>query len=249
IVALGNELVGIPCMLFLSSGHERNLLGLQARIDSAQFNIKSKLFERDMVRDVLLQITPRWPLSKGNVTIRDGCEFEEMDILVADPSSRTLLVCELRWMLQPGDPREVQNRKKACWEKVDQLRRKVQWLSARVAAALKSAFGIEGPTEDKWQVEGVVAIQTFGGALSRHEKFPIMTTRLFELGMQQATSLRLFTAWSQSLCWLPQENLHFRIVPQEFELRGLGKCLAAHGMEKVCPAETYFNFASESLKN
>lgn len=164
IIALGNGLVGIPCLLFLSSNYERNLLGLQARIGGAKFNAMSKLFENNMVRDFLKEILPRWSLSKGNVTIRNGGEFEEMDLLVVDPASRTLLVCELRWMLQPGDPREVQNRKKVCWEKVDQLQRKVQWLRTRVATAL-GVLGIENSHEEGWEVQGVVAIQTFGGAL------------------------------------------------------------------------------------
>lgn len=68
-------------------------------------------------------------------------------------------------MLQPGDPREVQNRKKACHEKVTQVARKVQWLQPR-AHALLDVLGIEVANSDAWQVEGVVVIKTFGGTLS-----------------------------------------------------------------------------------
>lgn len=246
IVALGNGLVGIPCLLFLSSNYERNLLGLQARIESAKFNVMSKLFESNMVRELLEEILPRWSLSKGNVTIRNGGEFEEMDLLVADPASRTLLVCELRWMLQPGDPREVQNRKKVCREKVDQLQRKVHWLRTRVATAL-SVLGLENSREEEWEVQGVVVIQTFGGTLSRSEEFPIMTARLFALGITQATSLRQFATWSQSLRWLPQENVHFRVVPQEVQLDVLGKRLVVSGIEKLCSVKAYTEFVTQSL--
>jgi hypothetical protein len=149
-------------------------------------------------------------------------------------------------MLQPGDPREVQNRKKVCWEKVTQLERKVQWLHLRVAAAL-NVFDMENADNEDWQVHGVVVIQTFGGTLSKKENFPIMTARLFALGLGQATTLRHFVTWSQSLHWLPQEDIHFRVVPQEVNLSTLGKRLVVQGIEKLCSSRAYAEFAKKSL--
>lgn len=245
IVALANGLVAVPCLLYLSSNYERNLLGLQARIDSNTFDSMSKLFEADMVRDLLEMIRPRWPLARGNLTLRADGGFEEIDLLIADPGSRTILACELRWMLQPGDPREVQNRKKACREKVGQLARKVQWLQTRAHLAL-DALGATYADATEWNIEGVVVIKTFGGTLSNNAKLPIMTERIFVQGMQNASSLHHFAGWSQSLGWLPQEGVHFRIVPQEMPLNALGKHLVAFGIEKLCPLRTYVEFV-ESL--
>lgn len=248
LVSLGQGLIGVPCMLFLSSNHERNLLSLQARIESSAFNTMSKLFERDMVRDLLEEVKPHWALSMGNATVRVGGEFEEIDLLVADPSSRTLLVCELRWMLGPGDPREVQNRKKVCWEKVEQLQRKVQWLRPRAAIALENEFKICGASARDWQVHGIVVIKTFGGALSKRDEFPIMTARLFTLGIKKAVSLAQFASWSQSLCWLPQEGIHFQVLPREIELLVLGKRLISRGMEKLGTPWAYTDFVERTLK-
>lgn len=246
IVALGNGLLAVPCLLFLSSNYERNLLGLQARIDSNKFDSMSKLFETDMVRDLLKAIQPRWPLAKGNLTIRADGGFEEIDLLVADPTCRTILVGELRWMLQPGDPREVQNRKKACREKVGQLARKMQWLQPRIGQAM-NALGLDASDSGDWRIEGVVVIKTFGGTLSNNARLPIMTERVFVQGMQHASSLRHFADWSQSLRWLPREDVHFRIVPQEMPLSALGKRLVAFGIEKLCPLRTYVEFVDQSL--
>lgn len=246
IIPLGDGMVGIPCLMFLSSNYERNLLSLQARIDSSTFDSKSKLFEDGMVRDLLQKILPRWPLAKGNVTVRSDGKFEEIDLLIADPSSQTLLVCELRWMLQPGDPREVNNRKKVCWEKVQQLARKVSWLRQRKEAAL-SVLNIEGVDTQTWQVEGVVVIQTFGGALSRKPEFPIMPSAGFVQGIEHADSLRHFASWSQSLSWLPQEGVHFRMVPQEMDLSALSKPLVVSGIEKLCSPQKYANFVKQSV--
>ncbi|AKC78407.1 hypothetical protein XB05_06470 [Xanthomonas arboricola] len=246
IVALTNGLVAVPCLLYLSSNYERNLLGLQARIDSKRFDSMSKLFEVDMVHDLLEMIRPRWPFVKGNQTLRADGGFEEIDLLVADPGSQTVLVCELRWMLQPGDPREVQNRKNACREKVGQLARKVQWLQPRIRLAL-DVLGVAPAAMAEWRIEGVIVIKTFGGTLSNNPKLPIMTERIFMQGMQNASSLRHFADWSQSLGWLPQEGVHFRIVPQEIHLSGLSKHLVALGMEKLCPMRTYVKFVERSL--
>lgn len=247
IVALGNGQMAVPCLLYLSSNYERNLLGLQARIDSKTFDSMSKLFEANMVRDLLETIRPRWPLAKGNLTLRAEGRFEEIDLLIADPSSRTILVCELRWMLQPGDPREVQNRKNACREKVGQLARKLQWLQARTRLAL-DALGIASVDVAEWRIEGVVVIKTFGGTLSNNARLPLMTERIFVQGIQNASSLRQFADWSQSLRWLPKESEHFRVVPQEMPLSALGKHLVAFGIEKLCPLRTYVEFVERSLE-
>ncbi|MFM0114999.1 hypothetical protein [Paraburkholderia nemoris] len=246
IIALGNGLMAIPCLMFLSSNYERNLLGLQARIDSSTFDTMSKLFESNMVHDLLLEIAPRWPFVKGNITVRANGNSEEIDLLVADLSSRTLLACELRWMLQPGDPREVQNRKKVCHQKVSQIARKAQWLQSQIQAGL-DVLGVKVTGTDSWRVEGVVVIKTFGGTLSRDTRYPIITERIFIQGMQHATSLMHFANWSQSLCWLPKEEVHFRVVPQEMPLDTLGKHLVGLGMEKLCSQRTYTEFVKQSL--
>ena len=247
IVALGNGQLAIPCLMYLSSNYERNLLGLQARIDSNTFDSMSRLFETKMVRELLTEIGPRWPFAKGNITIRVDGGFEEIDLLIADPASRTILVCELRWMLQPGDPREVQKRKKVCQEKVTQVARKVEWWKSRVHAPL-DVLGIEAGNSDAWQIEGVVVMKTFGGTLSGNARYPIMTERVFVQGMQRATSLSHFADWSQSLRWLPQEDVHFCIVPNyEVRLRSLGKNLAIPGMEKLCTPRAYAEFVNQSL--
>lgn len=246
IVHLASGVLGLPCVLYLSSNYERNLLGLQARIDRRAFDGQSNLFEREMVAGLLTELAPRWPLLKGNVRIREQGRSEEIDLLVADQTTKTLLACELRWMLQPGDPREVQQRKAACCEKVPQLARKVDWLVPRVHAGL-AALGILKDDPDGWSVEGVVVIKTFGGTLSPDQRYPILTEDIFIRGMKGASSLRQFAMWSQSLGWLPQEGRHFRVVPQDLELSVLGKRLTALGIEKLSSLHEYSDFVHGTL--
>jgi hypothetical protein len=247
IVPLGEGRIAIPCLLFLSSNYERNLLTLQARRDAPIFDRLSGLFEEAMVSGLLPIAKKRWPDAKENVTVRDGQEFEEIDLLVPDLKCKTLLVCELRWMLQPGDPREVLNRKKVCREKVEQLERKMQWLSVRKPIALQS-LGLNGEDAAEWQYAGVVSVDAFGGVLSPNAELPVLPNKVFKQGLEKASSLREFVLWSKSLRWLPKEGVHFGIVTQTTELPGFEKPLVTLGIEKLCSPMAYSAFVDRSLE-
>ena len=248
LVPLGDGYLALPAMLFLSSNHERNLLSLQARIEPVEFNGMSQKFERDMIGALFRKIKPRWQLSKDNVTVRIDGKSEEIDLLIADPSSKTLLICELRWMLGPGEPREVQNRKKVCGEKVEQLRRKVEWIRHRIPTVLEKQFEMDGTCTGDWRAAGVVVINNFGGTVSRQAEFPIMRDDLFLLGMMEVTSLAQFASWSQSLTWLPQEDIHFQIHAREEEYMVCGKKLISKGLERLATRDAYEHFVRQTLR-
>jgi len=247
IVSLGEGRVAIPCLLFLSSNYERNLLTLQARIDPPSFDRLSGLFEEAMVSELLSLAKKRWSGAKENVTIRDGNEFEEIDLLIPALESKTLLVCELRWMLQPGDPREVHNRKKVCREKVEQLQRKMQWLSVRRVITLQSlGLSVEGAAE--WQLAGIVCVDAFGGVLSPNAELPVLPKKIFKQGLEKASSLKAFVLWSKSLHWLPKEDEHFRIVTQTTDLPGFDKPLVTLGIDNLSSPISYSAFVDRSLE-
>ncbi|MCG7872676.1 MAG: hypothetical protein JAZ11_11300 [Candidatus Thiodiazotropha lotti] len=247
LIPLGVGRIGIPCMHFLSSNQERNLLSLQARVQQTKFDALSDLFEKEMVARLEARLRTRWPLLSSNVNLTFDGVTEEVDLLIADPESCTLLVCELRWMLQPGDPREVQNRKRVCWQKVDQLERKVQWLQLHAFEAIRHVFNVSGDVGNtgSWNVVGVVVIENFGGTRSSKAKLPIMTSALFELGVLNATSLEQFGEWSQSLVWLPQEGLHFEVKPYETAI--LGRTLNSFAMERLQTRRDYREFVLSTI--
>lgn len=247
IVPLGEGRVAIPCLLFLSSNFERNLLSLQARVDPADFDKLSAKFECEMVADLLPLAGRRWPNAQANIVIRDGKEFEEIDLVIPEPESKTLLICELRWMLQPGDPREVRNRKKVCLEKIAQLQRKMKWLDDRKSIVLQS-LGLSVVDANVWTFSGVVSIEAFGGTLSPSPELPLLPNMLFKQGLEKSSSLKGFVKWSQSLCWLPKEGEHFRVVTEKTELPGFDKPLVTLGIEKLCSRLTYGTFVDRSIE-
>ena len=95
----GDELL-VPCMHILSSKGGRNLLSLHARVDEKSFNSQSAAFEQAMVEDLAALASGRFPL------IRTQFNFAptgEIDLVIVDDRSATILIGELRWMIPPGD--------------------------------------------------------------------------------------------------------------------------------------------------
>ncbi|MFL9910438.1 hypothetical protein [Paraburkholderia sp. RL17-337-BIB-A] len=125
IVPLGAKMLAIPCIHFLSSHAERNVLSLMARTETVQFNSQSSLFEKGVVgRLAATASVPANCAMLVNRTFRGGGKEEEIDVLLIDEVSHHILVCELRRILPPADPKEVRSRKSECLKKVRQLRRK-----------------------------------------------------------------------------------------------------------------------------
>jgi hypothetical protein len=219
IVPLAAGTVAIPCLHLLSSDQPRNLLSLFARTDSATFNSQSHLFESYMVAALRCCAPPAGVLVQANCNVAIDGDEEEIDAIFISERERRIVLCELRWMLGPGDPREVQNRKRVCLEKVAQLKRKVELVSKRPDVLAATIFGLK-PAAIDWIVDGVVLIAGFAGTRSPHLRFPIMPVRLFELALNQASSLAALTEWCQELSWLPKEGRHFTVIEQEIPLEG-----------------------------
>lgn len=248
LLSLDADTFAVPCIHYLSSNQERNLLSLQARVDAGRFDAQSGLFEKAMVTKLEAALRERWPLLRCNVRLKMASVTEEIDFLVVDTECRTLLVCELRWMLSPGDPREVQNRKRVCREKVAQLERKIQYLQLHAVEALRRVIpsAIDSNDKHSWNVMGVVVIENFGGMRSANPKIPVMPLGVFKVGMLRASSLLHFGMWSRSLTWLPQEGLHFETHTEEVRLSGI--TLNYPGGSHTISCQQYLEFVSGTLR-
>jgi hypothetical protein len=243
-IPLGNGHLAVPCIHVMTSDQERNLLSLQARIDSASFNSQSWRFERDMVASLLAQQHVDSIQSLTNVKLQVQQTEEEIDAVLIDRVARQLLMCELRWMLPPGDPREVQNRKAEALKKVDQLARKVEGVARDPSAAVSQLLGPDsGATEGDWTVTGVVLIAGYGGTRSPSARFPIIPVTLFERALSRAGSLAELSSWCLGLKWLPVEGKHFKVISMTLELSG-SIPLIVEGMDST---EFSLNYPDDAL--
>lgn len=245
LIKLSKGQIALPCLHIISSHLERNLLTLQARQNPRLFDSQSKLFEIKMTEDLLSKIKYRWPVNKTNAHITLANTTEELDLILVDTASKSIFIGELRWILPPGDPREVQNKKKACNEKVNQLQRKINWAKENLNELLKKAFEIDH--EPTWEVYGAVIIEGFGGARSTDDNIPVIVKYIAELGLLNAVTIRHFGQWSRSLAWIPQEGVHYEKGHDRIETNE--EPIEFSTSSILCTPEEYREFLVESLRN
>ena len=245
IVTLHDSLVGIPCLFYLTSNFERNLLSLQARIDKRRFDEQSHAFERRMVDDLKRWAEERWDVARCNVTVRARGQQEEVDLFIVDFASKTISACELRWMLQPGDPNEIHNRITVCREKATQLQRKLTFLHSVGIEYLLNRLGITMPS-DGWVLRGVVIVEGYGGSASELSTIPVVPTSIFKQVCERSSTLAQACDFLTSLSWLPQESMHFTLGPVEAEL-GPWK-LETPGIHINASYETYEKYVDATFE-
>ncbi|WP_438851163.1 hypothetical protein [Brevundimonas nasdae] len=203
--------------LILTSNWPRNILSLHARVDPRSFNSQSHSFEYEMITRLEIIMRSDWPhWSNKNLPIAPG--FEEIDLIVADPKSGTLLLCEARWMIQPGDVREVLQRKKALREKVQQAERKRDSVRANLPAVIAT---LNLDASINWSVQAIVLIDNFGGAPSSKADIPIVHRKVFAHAVPTAPTLELLHSVLSTDSWLPRNGADYQRVYEEFDLGGM----------------------------
>lgn len=112
-----NEIIA-GCLNLLTCRQDRNLLALHARVSPTSFDRQSEIFEKNMIASLAAVTQQRKFAYRCNINIPENSDAGDLDFVLADKRTKTLIIAELRWMIQPGDPREIINRAKACKEKV-----------------------------------------------------------------------------------------------------------------------------------
>ena len=207
VISIWGRFLLVPAILLLSSNFPRNLLSLHARVDSRSFDGQSHLFEDQMSAHVEQAVRNRFPRFWTHKFLPDRNHVGEVDLLVVDESTKTILLGELRWLLAPGDPREVNNRKKVCGEKVVQLRKKVVAAREVMAQVLRS-FQV-GNDHTAWNVAGVVIVDGYTALGAEPRELPVVPRQIFQIGLSRCKGLNELHAWLCSHKWLPQERTHF----------------------------------------
>jgi hypothetical protein len=246
LVPLGSQQFGVAGIGLLSSNVERNLLTLQARLEPRLFDSQSSLFEVEMTNKLADVFRQKWKLVEANRTFKLGSTREELDLLICEPDTKTVLLLELRWILPPADPREVQTKKRTCFQKVDQAERKLASARGNLANLMDSAFGINLESPGEWSVYGAVVIQGFGGACSQCELIPIVPDWVLEAGVRTTRSLQRLAEWTKSLDWLPVNGRDFTAQEDPSVLLDIN--VKYPGIAPTRPGRDYLKDATATLR-
>lgn len=210
-LATGGLLI-VPCYHILNSNIQRNLLALLAKTEPKRFDSQSSCFEDQMI-SIIEPLLKNWQFHLLNTEFSVNKVKEEIDVLILDEINKTILLLEFRWILQPGDAREVHNKIKATSSKVNQLSRKVDFFEKNLVQNIKRGFdgAVNVGNASEWNVHGIVVIQGFGGTGSHLDEIPIITLDIFRKGLREFKCLHSLYLWIKGLSWLPEEGKHFEI--------------------------------------
>jgi len=217
IVPLDAGAVAIAPLTTMGSDLQRNILSLHARYDKASFDAQSGLFEERMVQQVSLAVSQSRFSRAENLTFGVGRRREEIDVVVVDAKEKFIALLELRWMLPPGDPREVMHRLRVGSEKVEQVHRKVAFGKEHTRLLLH-ALGRADDGSD-WQVAGAVVLDGFVGRESEDRRdLPVVPLEIVRRSIRLFTSLRQWHAWLRAKDWLPTADRDFVVEPWELNV-------------------------------
>lgn len=209
LIPAGNGYLLLAPIQIAYANFERNVLSLHARIDPTTFDRSSQAFEREMTGTIRQFVSPRYMTFVTNVMIGGT----EVDLVIADESSRTILVCELKRTIEPADVREiVRRRKKELPRKLEQLGIKVKAVNDRRIDVL-SRCGISTNSvgnSPPWEICGVVVVDGYyGRPYPVDNAAKIVPQVVFEIGLAQCRDLHVLYRWLASESWLPMRGEHY----------------------------------------
>jgi hypothetical protein len=198
LIAVAPGTVAVPALLTVTSGVERNFLSLIARIDKRAFDGASRYTVRT------------------RFYVPNRRDVGDIDLLILDTQSRCALVCELRWMLPPGETREVENRLAVVPRKAAQAVKKSTAFRESIEACLAT---LKIDATGTWLVQPIVILDGFPGLSS--DGVRVVTRRLFSTGLRYTTSLTGLLTWLDSDAFVPKEGVHYRLMKTSTSLGGV----------------------------
>lgn len=217
LIRLSNGSLLVGCLNVLTSKQDRNLLSLHARVNKGTFDSQSSIFERLMIGRIEGIANERKFDYKVNFHIPGARNVGDLDVVFCDSRAKTLLICELRWMLQPGDAREIILKAKSCSEKIPKITLKTAKAREKIDDLL-ARFDIKPMGPSEWNVCGLVVVDGYAGIKSYDDEYPIIPLDIFLEGLNIFTRMDRLHVWARGLTWLPQKDKHFTTEVSSIDL-------------------------------
>jgi hypothetical protein len=217
-VPVGPGRIALPGIFIVSSRHRRNLLSLQTRVAKGAFDSASGVFEQLMTKDIIERIGSL-VVCRPDVWVPSSSDAEQVDLLLADPINNFILVCELRWMLMPGDPREVHQRIGDFGKKVAQAERKLSTARGAIPE-VQAILGLDAQRD--WKLGAIVIVDGMAGIPSPKPNFiPIVAKEIFIKVLTLTKDLNRAHAVFCSPLWLPHEGSDYQGTYEDAEVCGV----------------------------
>jgi len=213
-----NDTLSVIPVLLAFAEVERNFLALMSKVARREFDAASAVFAINMTDNLEREAQKKGWLVRQEFQVLSMFEVGPIDLIMADPRSRTLLILELRWTLRPGDVHEALDRIGLVDQKVAQVQRKARVVHENQAEVLSALHEVSGGS--LWETVSAVIIDGFLGRGSSSPETPVMPERTFLRLLDQSESVAELVCSMRDERWRMVEGVDFMRETNGFTFRG-----------------------------
>lgn len=142
IISLNKDNIAIVPHVLMLSNPERNLISLLAKKQDSNYSRLSNLLETLMQKEIDEVVNKRQDIiSKKNIQINNS--LPDIDYLIYSPQSRSVLICELKWLNEPDSPKEVFSREDEIEKGCEQVRKLSEYFEQEGTRFIAKLLDIE----------------------------------------------------------------------------------------------------------
>jgi hypothetical protein len=149
---------------------------------------------------------PNWHTWFGSIPGRP--RLPDIDLSIIDHKEKTCLVIELKWFIDPAEPREVLEKSEEVKKGIFQLLQ-LKGALAGCDQALFKCLGIDSTYAIGF---AVVSANWIGHATEQHPEIPVIREHHFKKKMSAVKNLSETIGWLGARRYLPIEGVHYEIV-------------------------------------
>lgn len=243
LIDFNDKLIICP-QTVMSLNYERNALSLHLRVAKKNFDSQSYKFENGMITRFSEKIGKRFKYDTNfHLANRAG---GEIDAIIIDELSKTIVICELKWVLTPADPNEILKKYSESEHKISQAIIKSEE-AKRQKRYILNRFNIKSESLDDWKVYPFALFENFPG-IEGDPKDGIIALPMYMFFniLNHTISLRVFCDFIKSGAWLPVEDLHYKKTKETFTFGGLQ--IEIGQIEVIDLAEYLFEYIPYSIQ-
>jgi hypothetical protein len=223
IFEFGGNTLAVSNWLFHVSHIERNVWDLvsikRPQLHSRLRNLKETSWIEELqqkTQQIGLKLYP-------SIKFEFGGQKSDLDLLIIDRKTRFALVCELKWLLQPGRISGVLNNDNEIRKGIKQAQFALDWMRS-LPSQLVQRTGFSPDELSEFEFRPLVLCKnTLASGFLRQPGVPVINERLFDwvLGDPHKKDLKALWNVGEELSYLPKEGKHFDTIDASTEFGGI----------------------------
>jgi hypothetical protein len=223
IFPLATKILAVSNWLVHVSNMERNLWDLTSikrpELHSRLRNLKEKSW--------IQELRQRAPELGLNIYPTIKFEFEgqksDLDALIIDKNCRFGLICQLKWLIQPGRISGVIYNDREIEKGIEQAELALKWARSN-PTGLAQRIDLRAADLTQYEFAPIVLCKsTLASGYLRRPGVPVINERLFDWILSEPFHKDIRTLWNvgEELSYLPEQGKHFETINASVEFAGV----------------------------